>query len=172
MGHKCKGVSLARRTLIAVQSTRLQQAFCTDWKRVKLRKPLVPPVKHWLLPSNALVGIISMNQEKILSVAVWQQRKWHSCDPDISVLFLIEIQHQINLHSEERERVDRWRKKKNVVLVDFTTQRDWAVFHFHLAVPKWSLCFFFSNSEVKSSKGSFPFSCGLEKKLVDNGLQR
>lgn len=157
-----------------MQSTRLQQAFCTDWKRVKLRKPLVPPVKHWLLPSNALVGIISMNQEKILSVAVWQQRKWHSCDPDISVLFLIEIQHQINLHSEERERVDRWRKKK-CGFSRFHYPERLGCFPFPFSCTKsghFVVFFFFSNTEVKSSKGSFPFSCGLEKKLVDNGLQR
>lgn len=153
-----------------MQSTRLQQAFCTDWKRVKLRKPLVPPVKHWLLPSNALVGIISMNQEKILSVAVWQQRKWHSCDPDISVLFLIEIQHQINLHSEERERVDRWKKKCGFSRFHYPERL--GCFPFPFSCTKVVTLFFFSNSEVKSSKSSFPFSCGLEKKLVDNGLQR
>lgn len=61
-----------------------------------------------------------------------------------------------------------------MVLADFTTQRDRVVFHFHLAVPKVVTLFFyfFSNTEVKSSQGSFPFSCGLEKKLVDNSLQR
>lgn len=39
-------------------------------KAISLPPPPPTPVKHCLLPSNALVGIISMNQEKILSVAV------------------------------------------------------------------------------------------------------
>lgn len=85
-------------------------------------------------------------------VAVWKQSKWHFGKPDISVLFLIEIQHQITCLAIRRGRVDFW---KNGVSVDFTAQRNWGCFLFPLSDTKSGI---FSNTEVRSRKRQLSFS--------------
>lgn len=52
--------------------------------------------------------------------------------------------------------VDLGVKKKPEVLVDFTTQRDWTVSHFHLTVPKVVTLFFFLILKWKVEKAPLP----------------
>lgn len=53
-------------------------------------------ITHYLWPPNVvLVETTSMNLGKILFTAVWKQSRRPFCNPDISVSFYIEIQHQV-----------------------------------------------------------------------------